>query len=190
MALLDSQVAVLANQALNYFVSGSTPTRIGNAHPNIVPYQVFETSDGHLIIAVGNDRQFGRLCAILGLDNLADNPDYATNEARVKNREKLCDLLAAMIAHWRRDELLTQLGQNGVPGGPINDLEDVFGDLQIRHRQLQGALANIHLANGVVPTLNTPIMLDGNRAVHVQSSPRLNEHEDDILREIGWSEAR
>ncbi len=188
MALLDSQVAVLANQALNYFVSGSTPTRIGNAHPNIVPYQVFETSDGHLIIAVGNDRQFGRLCAILGLDNLADSPDYATNEARVENREKLCDLLATTIALWRRDELLAQLDQNGVPGGPINDLDDVFGDPQIRHRQLQGALSNIHLANGSVPTLNTPIMLDGNRAVHAQSSPRLNENAKGsflILPEIG-----
>ncbi|EFO30554.1 L-carnitine dehydratase/bile acid-inducible protein F [Roseibium sp. TrichSKD4] len=137
MALLDAQVGVLANQAQNFIVSGKSPKRLGNAHPNIVPYQVFSVSDGHLIIAVGNDGQFAKLCDVLGAAELANDPRFATNKARVGNRELLIGLIAPLIAAFKRDDLLVQLEGKGVPAGPINSVEDVFNDPQVAHRDLQ-----------------------------------------------------
>ncbi len=120
MALLDAQVGVLANQAMNYLSSGNVPTRMGNAHPNIVPYQVFEVKDGHLIVAVGNDSQFVNFCKILGEPGLAEDQRFATNPARVKHRDQLTEKLQTLVLSFTRDELLGRMEEHGVPAGPIN----------------------------------------------------------------------
>src|SRR2546429_9360426 len=136
-ALLDSQVGVLANQALNYLVSGKVPKRIGNAHPNIVPYQVFPVPDGHIIIATGNDNQFSKLCTILGEPKLAEQPDYLVNSDRLKNREKLVMHISNLTMRWRRADLLAKLEAVQVPAGPINALDQVFADPQVIARGMQ-----------------------------------------------------
>ncbi len=170
MALLDCMTGVLANQALNYFVGGEAPTRLGNRHPNIVPYQSFAVSDGHLIVACGNDRQFGRLAGILGRADLAGDPAYATNEARVANRAELVPILAASIAGWTRDALLAELEAAGVPAGPINTVADAFADPQVIHRGMQ-------IAPGGVPGLRTPIRFGESSLSLDRPAPRLDEHQ-------------
>jgi crotonobetainyl-CoA:carnitine CoA-transferase CaiB-like acyl-CoA transferase len=185
MALLDAQVGVLANQALNYFVSGKAPKRLGNAHPNIVPYQVFPASDGHLIIAVGNDGQFRRLCAVLGLPGLADNPRYATNAARVAARSDLVPILTAETATRARDDLLAALEGEGVPAGPINSVEDVFNDKQVLHRQMKVDLPATGVDGGSVASVRTPIRFKNGQLVLDRAAPALGEHTDEILRELG-----
>ncbi|WP_417708173.1 CaiB/BaiF CoA transferase family protein [Roseibium aggregatum] len=185
MALLDAQVGVLANQALNYFVSGKAPKRLGNAHPNIVPYQVFPASDGHLIIAVGNDGQFRRLCAVLGLPELADNPRYATNAARVAARSDLVPILTAETATRARDDLLAALESEGVPAGPINSVEDVFNDKQVLHRQMKVDLPATGVDGGSVASVRTPIRFKNGQLVLDRAAPELGEHTDEILRELG-----
>jgi len=161
MALLDVQVAVLANQAMNYLIGGEVPTRLGNAHPNIAPYQVFAVADGHVIVAVGNDGQFARLLALLGL---AGEPRFATNADRVRNRTALDALLSPPIARRRRDELLAALADAGIPAGPINDLAQVFADPQVIARGLR-------IAPGGVPGIASPIVIDGKRQVADTPSP-------------------
>ncbi|MEE4015740.1 CaiB/BaiF CoA-transferase family protein [Roseibium sp. FZY0029] len=185
MALLDAQVGVLANQALNYFVSGKAPKRLGNAHPNIVPYQVFPASDGHLIIAVGNDGQFRRLCAVLGLPGLADNPRYATNAARVAARSDLVPILTAETATRARDDLLAALEGEGVPAGPINSVEDVFNDTQVLHRHMKVDLPATGVEGGSVASVRTPIRFRNGQLVLDRAAPSLGEHTDEILRELG-----
>ncbi len=164
MALLDVQVAVLANQAMNYLVSGEVPHRLGNAHPNIAPYQTFAVADGHVIVAVGNDRQFRRLCALLGV---AEDERFATNAGRVGNREALVAALAPAIGLRRRDELLAALAAAGIPGGPINDVAEVFAEPQVKARGMR-------LARGGVPAIASPIVIDGNRQVADAPAPRLD----------------
>ena len=163
MALLDTQVAVLANQAMNYLVSGEAPGRIGNRHPNIAPYQVFAVADGHVIVAVGNDAQFARLCALLGV---AEDKRFATNADRVRNRVALDASLAPLIAGRRCDELLSALAGAGIPAGPINDLAQVFADPQVVARGLR-------IAPGGVPGVASPIVIDGRRQVADRPSPAL-----------------
>ncbi|WP_062119437.1 CaiB/BaiF CoA transferase family protein [Aureimonas sp. AU40] len=150
MALMDCMTGVLANQALNYFASGVAPTRLGNAHPNIVPYQSFPVADGHVVIACGNDRQFARLAAELGLSELATDERFATNEARVANRAVLVPVMTERLARRSRDEFLAALEREGVPAGPINTLADVFDDPQVAHRGMR-------IEPGGVPGLRTPI---------------------------------
>lgn len=170
MALLDTQVSVLANQAMNFLVSGVAPRRMGNAHPSIVPYQVFAAADGHLIIAVGNDGQFQRLCQVLGAPALAMDPDYRTNPDRVAHRDALCAAISGLTATFTRDGLLEALEKAGVPAGPINALPDVFSDPQVIHRGLTRMLD----ADGVsVPTVAGPIVIDGERMVADTPAPRL-----------------
>lgn len=137
LALMDVAVATTANQALNYLASGTAPERLGNAHPNIVPYQVFDCSDGHVIIAVGNDGQYRKFCRILGLDHLADDPAFATNPARLENREVLVPQLAAKMRDWTKAGIMAACEGAGVPAGPINTLEDVFSDPQVIARGLK-----------------------------------------------------
>lgn len=185
MALLDAQVGVLANQALNYFVSGKAPKRLGNAHPNIVPYQVFPASDGHLIIAVGNDGQFRRLCAVLGLPELADNPRYATNAARVAARSDLVPILTAETSTRARDDLLAALEGEGVPAGPINSVEDVFNDKQVLHRDMKVDLPATGVEGGSVASVRTPIRFRNGTLVLDRAAPALGEHTDEILKELG-----
>ena len=136
MALLDTQVAVLANQALNWMVSGDVPTRMGNGHANLVPYQAFRVADGEIIVAVGNDAQFERLCAILGLEALARDERFRTNPARVVNRAALIPLLERAMAGARRREFSEALEAAGIPAGPINAVDAVFADPQVVHRGL------------------------------------------------------
>jgi crotonobetainyl-CoA:carnitine CoA-transferase CaiB-like acyl-CoA transferase len=161
MALLDVQVAMLANQAMNYLVGGDVPHRIGNAHLNIAPYRTFPVADGHVIVAVGNDAQFRRLCALLGV---AEEGRFATNSGRVQNRAALDALLAPAIALRRRDELLAALAASGIPAGPINDVGEVFADPQVVARRMR-------IDCGGVPGVASPIVIDGKRQVAERPSP-------------------
>ncbi|WP_377509638.1 CaiB/BaiF CoA transferase family protein [Octadecabacter sp. R77987] len=168
MALLDVATAVMANQAMNYLSSGNVPQRLGNAHPNIVPYQVFECADGHIIIAVGNDGQFRNFCAVLGLPDIADDPAYATNPARLKNRESLAEILAAETIKMTKSALLAACEAHGVPAGPINNMDDVFADPQVVHRGMQIELDG-------VPGVRTPIRFSDADLRLRHASPKLGE---------------
>jgi crotonobetainyl-CoA:carnitine CoA-transferase CaiB-like acyl-CoA transferase len=184
-ALVDSQIGVLANQALNYLVSGKVPTRIGNAHPNIVPYQVFPVADGHIIIATGNDNQFAKLCTVLGEAGIADEPNYRTNSDRLHHREELIARLAALTKRWSRADLLAKLESVQVPAGPINPLDQVFTDPQVVHRGMQIERPSAAAKGGTIPGVRTPIIIDGQPMAAERPSPRLGEHTAEILREIG-----
>jgi crotonobetainyl-CoA:carnitine CoA-transferase CaiB-like acyl-CoA transferase len=183
MALLDTQVATLANQAMNYLASGRAPKRMGNAHPNIVPYQEFAVADGHVIVAVGNDGQFRRFAAALGIAELADDALYATNEARVTNRTMLVPRLAAVLARFKRDELLALLEGAGVPAGPINTVADVFADPQVVHREMR---LDLPLGGGTVPSVRSPIVMSGSPLEYRRASPRLGEHTAEVLAGLGY----
>ena len=150
LSLFDTGVAVLANQAAGYLAGGPVPRRMGNAHPSIVPYQVFPSRDGHLIIACGNDRQFAALCGALDLGPLATDPEYATNPARVANRAALCARIAARTSTWAKAALIAALDAAGVPAGPINSVAEALDDPQARHRGLQVAPEGL-------PGLRTPL---------------------------------
>ena len=186
MALLDTQVGVLANQAMNYLASGVSPRRMGNAHPNIVPYQVFPAADGHLIIAVGNDGQFARLAAILGVPDLATDERFRSNSNRVQNRQALAGLLAARTATVSRDSLLAQLETQGVPAGPINSVADVFADPQVRFREMRVDLPDAVGQGGAIPGVRSPIVLDGVPAVADLPAPRLGAHTAEVLADPAW----
>ena len=184
-ALLDSQVGVLANQALNFLVSGKVPERLGNAHPNIVPYQVFPVADGHIIIATGNDNQFAKLCAVLGEAQIAQEPHWLANSDRLANRDSLVARLSDLTRKWQRAELLARLEAVQVPAGPINSLDQVFADPQVRHRGMRIDPPSAAAKGGRIPGVRTPITLAGQPMVAERSSPRLGEHSAEILREIG-----
>ncbi|MFT6658266.1 CaiB/BaiF CoA transferase family protein [Maritalea sp.] len=177
LALLDSMVGVLANQAMNYLVSGIAPQRMGNAHPNIVPYQVLEVKNGHIILAVGNDRQFQRLCHLLELDHLASDAAYATNSARQIHRETLTGILAKAFARWDKWEMLEALHKCNVPAGPINNIDEVFADPQVISRGMQLDL------NGV-PGVRTPISFSDAELTLNDASPKLDQHRAEILAEL------
>jgi len=184
-ALVDSTVGTLANQALNYLVSGKVPHRIGNAHPNIVPYQVFPVADGEIIIASASDAQFVKVCNVLGAPELAKEPAYQDNKSRLAHRAELVAKICALTAQFSRAELLRKLEDVGVPAGPINDLEQVFADPQVIHRGMRLALESAAAKDGKIPGVRTPIMLDGEPMASQRPSPRLGERTAEILREIG-----
>ena len=184
-ALIDTTVGILANQALNYLVSGEPPKRMGNAHPNVIPYQVFPAADGHIIIASGNDNQFAKLCGVLGEPELAKDPRYVDNKARLAHRPELIGHLCALTAKIPRAALLEKLEAVGVPAGPINDLAQVFADPQVIHRGMRVDPPSTTAAAGSIPGVRTPIVLDGAPTVAERSAPRLGEHTEEILREIG-----
>ena len=184
-ALVDTTVGVLSNQALNYLVSGKVPHRMGNAHPNITPYQVFPVADGHIIIASGNDGQFGKLCAVLGEPDLAKQEKYIDNKSRLAHRAELIGHLCGLTARLPRQALLEKLEAVGVPAGPINDLEQVFSDPQVVARGMKIERPSAAAADGKIPGVRTPITLDGAPMAAEQPSPRLGEHTQEILREIG-----
>ncbi|MFL5047231.1 MAG: CaiB/BaiF CoA transferase family protein [Xanthobacteraceae bacterium] len=184
-ALVDSTVGVLANQALNYLVSGAVPKRIGNAHPNIVPYQVFPVADGHIIIATGNDSQFAKLCEVLGEPKLAAEAAYRSNADRLTNRAELIEKMSALTRRMSRADLLAKLEGVGVPAGPINTLEQVFAEPQVVHRKMRLDRPSAAAKSGAIPGVRTPIIIDGAPMAATSPSPRLGEHTDDILREIG-----
>lgn len=179
ISLLDSQVAVLANQAMNYLASGRNPQRRGNAHPNIVPYESFTVADGEITVAVGNDEQFMRLCRALGCEALAADARFLTNAARVAHREILIPILqgyflSASAQHW-----LTALEAAQVPCGPINTLDQVFADPQVRHRQMRRDLA--HHTLGTVPSVASPFRLSDTPLQYQSGPPCLGEHTLEVL---------
>ncbi|WP_445003152.1 CaiB/BaiF CoA transferase family protein [Halomonas mongoliensis] len=184
VALLDVQVATLANQALNALVSGRNPERHGNAHPNIVPYQAFACADGHLVLTVGNDAQFARFARLLGHPEWAEDPAYATNAARVGNREVLVPLIQAILMTRGRDEWLAELEARGIPAGPINTLTEVFDDPQVLHRGMRRTLRRSDLE---VPQVGNPLRFDGESATSAVAPPRLGQDSDAILAEVGLS---
>ena len=187
MALLDTQVSVLANQALNFLVSGNSPRRMGNAHPNLVPYQVFEAADGPLIVATGNDRQMRDFCRILGLEALAADPAYATNADRVRNRAPFIAALAAAAKAMSRDALLAALETAGVPAGPINTVGQVFSDPQVVARAMRIDLPAAGARGGSVPSVRSPMRIDGEPAAAETAAPRLGADTDNVLGELGLS---
>ena len=184
-ALLDTQVGVLANQALNYLISGKVPKRLGNAHPNIVPYQVFPVADGHIIIATGNDNQFAKLCTVLGEPKLAQHPDYRVNSDRLHNRQALVSKVSDLTMHFKREDLLAKLEAVQVPAGPINSLDQVFTDPQVIHRGMRIDRPSKAARAGSIPGVRTPIIRDGEPMASPRPSPVLGEHSVEILREIG-----
>jgi crotonobetainyl-CoA:carnitine CoA-transferase CaiB-like acyl-CoA transferase len=188
MALMDAQVSVLANQALNYLVSGKAPRRLGNAHPNIVPYQVFKVADGHIIIAAGNDRQVRDLCRLLGLGGLADDARFSSNANRVANRVAFVALLEEACGKFSAAALLAALEKAHVPAGPINSVAEVFADPQVVARALRIDLPASGAAGGTVPSVRSPIMIDGEAMAAVTAAPRLGEHTQAVLSEFGVSE--
>jgi len=170
LSLLDCGVAVLANQATNYLLGGTVPHRLGNAHPNIVPYQLFPAADGHLIIACGNDRQFAALCDILDLPDLATNPDFATNPARVAHRDRLVPRLAAATRRRSRADLIAAFEDRGVPAGPVNDVAEALADPQVVARGLQ-------IAPEGITGLRSPIAMSRSRIGSERAAPALGDGE-------------
>lgn len=183
MALMDVQVGVLANQALNYLTSGNVPQRLGNAHPNIVPYQAFATQDGHMIVAVGNDEQFKRFSSVLSMPTLADDPRFATNGMRVQHRDQLVPILEAALAQRPTDNWLAAFEAVGVPSGPINTLDRVFNDAHVKARGLKQTLP--HPQAGQVDLVANPIRMNGKSISASTAPPYLGEHTDDVLTGIG-----
>ena len=181
-ALLDVQVACLANQAMNYLASGRQPPRLGNGHPNIVPYQDFRTADGHVIITVGNDGQFSRLCEALGHPEWSADPRFATNSARIAHRDVLIPLVQDAVSTRGTAAWLAVLNGHGVPSGPINDLEEVFADPQVVHRGMRIELPDG--GAGGVPALASPLRLSGTPVRYRSAPPALGAHTRDVLRRI------
>ena len=174
MALLDTQLAVLANQASNFLVSGENPPRQGNTHPNLVPYQPFDASDRPLVIAVGNDRQFAKLAEIAGHAEWANDPRFATNAARVANRAAIIALLSEAIGKQSADYWFAKLEEAGIPAGPINRISEALSDVQAQHRQMIRTIAG-------VPLVGSPVRMDGERADAGLPPPLLGEHTAEVL---------
>jgi len=182
MALLDVQVATLANQAMNYLATGNSPRRLGNAHPNIVPYQAFQTADGHIILAVGNDAQFERFCDLAEVPELAADERFRKNSDRVGHRETLVPQITAIMQSKTSADWLEQLNARGIPCGPINDLEQVFADPQVQHRGLQLELE--HPVAGKVASVANPIRLSQTPIEYDLAPPLLGQHTDAVLQRI------
>ncbi|WP_028713018.1 CaiB/BaiF CoA-transferase family protein [Paracoccus sp. J55] len=168
LSLLDCGVAVLANQATNYLLGGAVPHRLGNAHPNIVPYQLFPASDGHLIVACGNDRQFAALCRVLEMPELAAEPDFATNPGRVANRARLVPLLAQATRRFTRAALIAALEGAGVPAGPVNDVAEALAEPQVQARGLR-------IAPEGIAGLRSPLRFSRSPLVTERAAPALGE---------------
>lgn len=177
MALFDVMTGTLANQAMNFLVSGIAPHRLGNAHPNIAPYEAFPTADSWFILAVGNDQQFARFCNIVGIDPLAD---YATNAQRLERRLTLSAIITEVTRTWKRDDLLRRLAEEGVPAGPINTVAQAFDDPQIRHRGMRLNLKR-EGNRSEIPGVRLPIRFSRSMLKTERPSPLLGEHQDRIL---------
>ncbi|MFT5532733.1 MAG: formyl-CoA transferase [Burkholderiaceae bacterium] len=189
LALLDVQVAMMANMGTNYLASGVIPQRWGNAHPNIVPYQTFATSDGHLIVAAGNDRQYRNFVAAGECPELAEDARFATNPLRVQNRQTLVPLLADMVAKRTKQDWLALLEAAGVPCGPINNLQEVFENPQVIARGLQVDLP--HPAGASARLIGSPIRMSGTPPASRSAPPLLGQHTDEVLADLlGYSETR
>ncbi len=182
MALLDCMVATMANMNLNYLASGKAPTRHGNAHPNVVPYQVFTCSDGEIVIAVGNDGQFVRLCTVIEMPELAKDVRFATNPARIRNRGELLPLIEARVSRATRAHWLAALESSGIPCGPINSLEEVFDNPQVKARGLEIRMA--HPLAPEVRLVGNPIRMSETPPRYEIPPPLLGQHDEEILGEL------
>jgi crotonobetainyl-CoA:carnitine CoA-transferase CaiB-like acyl-CoA transferase len=182
MALLDVQVACLANQAMNYLTTGIAPHRLGNAHPNIVPYQDFPTADGDFILTVGNDSQFRKFAEVAGQPQWADDPRFSSNKQRVAHRAELIPLIRQVTVFKSTSEWVNALEAVGVPCGPINDVAQVFADPQVQSRGL--AISLPHALAGVVPQVASPIRLSGTPVEYRRAPPMLGEHTVDVLTQV------
>ncbi|MFZ6657442.1 CaiB/BaiF CoA transferase family protein [Undibacterium sp. TJN19] len=187
MALLDVQVAMLANMNMNYLASGNAPKRWGNAHPNIVPYQTFATADGHIIVAAGNDGQYKKFVQMGGMPELADDPRFSTNPKRVEHRDMLVPILAEMVRQKTKQEWISLLEDAGVPCGPINTLNEVFEDPQVKAREMQFDLP--HPTAGKVKLVANPMKMSATPAVYPSAPPLLGQHTDNVLNKLlGYSD--
>jgi len=174
MALLDVATSIMANQAMNYLVSGKVPGLMGNAHPNLAPYAVFDCTDGWIILATGNDAQYQRLCVILGLDDMARAPQFLTNADRIANREEMTARITQATLRWSKADLLQACEDQGVPAGPINDLAEVFDDPQVQARGMK-------IAPGGLPGIRSPMTFSDADLALDRPAPKLGEHQDEVL---------
>jgi crotonobetainyl-CoA:carnitine CoA-transferase CaiB-like acyl-CoA transferase len=181
MSLLDCVVTITSYQAINYFLSGKVPERMGNAHSNMVPYQVFKCREGDIIIAVGNDGQYAAFCKVIGVPHLATDPDYATGPQRNRNRKALIPLIAEAMLVRTMEEWVPLLEAKNVPCGPIYNLKQVFEDAQVRHRDMQRSLP--HSAGVQAPSVANPIRLSDTPIQYGRSAPLLGEHNRNILQD-------
>ncbi len=182
MSLLDTQVSWLINEGMNYLVSGNLPTRLGNAHPNIVPYQLFPTSDGHFILAVGNDGQFQRFCEFAGLDGVADDSRFRTNPDRLRNRDALVEIIRDATAQHSSAHWIDGLENCNVPSGPVNNLEQVFADPQVIERQMKMTMDHPHAQSGDVELIANPIKMSASPVSYRQAPPVVGEHTAQVLK--------
>jgi crotonobetainyl-CoA:carnitine CoA-transferase CaiB-like acyl-CoA transferase len=182
LALLDVQIACMANQAMNFLVSGVAPGRLGTAHPNIVPYQTFATADGYLVLAVGNDEQFARFCDLVGRADLAADASFATNAARVRNREALLPIVTKAMRERTTDAWVEALEEVGIPYGPIHSLDRIFDEPQVRHRGMRFELP--HATAGRVPQVASPMRFSASPVVYERPPPLLGQHSDDVLADL------
>ena len=187
LALLDVTAATLANQATNFLVGDKVPTGLGNAHPNIVPYQSFETADGHMIVAVGNDGQFKRFCQVINLAGLADDENYTSNEQRVLNRVTLVPMLQAQLKRKNRDEWLAEFEKHQVPAGPINTIDEVFSNEQILARDMRVKVK--HALNDELELPGNPIKLSRTPVSYDKAPPLLGQHTESVFTQFGIDES-
>ncbi len=182
IALLDSHISMLANQNLNFMTSGEAPTRAGNAHQNVVPYQVFKAADGYLILAVGNDSQFRSFAKAIGKPELGTDPKFATNRMRVTNRDELIPMLENIILTGKRDEWIDKMEVAGVPCGPIQSIDQVFAHPQVKHRKIWQTVP--HPVAGTSPTTASPMRFSATPVQYRRHAPMLGEHTQEILKEL------
>lgn len=184
MSLLDTQVAWLVNEGMNYILSGDVPKRLGNAHANIVPYQLFPSSDGHFILAVGNDGQFARFCAFAGLDGIAGDPRFKTNPDRLENRDALVDIIRAATCQHPSTHWITGLEACNVPCGPVNSLDQVFEDPQIVARGMKITMGHDDTESGKVDLIGSPVRMSGSPVSYRQVPPNIGEHTARVLGDL------
>jgi crotonobetainyl-CoA:carnitine CoA-transferase CaiB-like acyl-CoA transferase len=184
IALADTTVSWLVNAGTNYLTSGQEQPRLGNQHPNIVPYQVFEAADGHLIVAAGNDSQYARFCNILGRDDLANDPKFTTNILRIKNRDEIIAILSGEIRKLRKHDLVAAMDANNVPGGSINTISEVFASDQVAARSMKIELAAPQTQKGHVDLIGNPIKFSETPVTYRQAPPTCGQHTDEILKAL------
>ena len=181
MSLLDTTIAAISHINMNYLIGGIVPKRMGTGHPSIVPYQMFQAKDGPMVVAVGNDGQFGKLCALLGLGDLPKDARFLTNPLRVKNRNALVPQLEAAFAKATTAEWIEKLTQLGVPCGPLNDLQQVFDDPHVKSRGVETRIPHARAAAGSVPAVANPARLSATPPTYERAAPLLGEHTHEIL---------